>query len=53
MQLVYRGVRYRPAALQLFVARGGWGPEYTPQRERPLEAPAADDSALSVSHAQA
>ena len=32
MQLVYRGVRYRPAALQLFVARGGWGKEYMPQR---------------------
>ena len=28
LQLCYRGVRYRPAALQLFVARGGWGPEY-------------------------
>ena len=26
--LCYRGVRYRPAALQLFVARGGWGAEY-------------------------
>ena len=26
LQLCYRGVRYRPAALQLFVARGGWGP---------------------------
>ena len=26
LQLCYRGVKYRPAALQLFVARGGWGP---------------------------
>ena len=26
--LTYRGVKYRPAALQLFVARGGWGREY-------------------------
>ena len=33
MQLVYRGVRYRPAALKLFVERGGWGPEYTPKRQ--------------------
>ena len=23
--LTYRGVRYRPAALQLFVQNGGWG----------------------------
>ena len=28
LQLCYRGVKYRPAALQLFVARGGWGPEF-------------------------
>ena len=26
--LCYRGIRYRPAALQLFVANGGWGVEY-------------------------
>ena len=26
--LCYRGVRYRPAALQLFVANGGWGGDY-------------------------
>ena len=34
LQLCYRGVRYRPAALQLFVARGGWGRSYvvTPRR---------------------
>ena len=31
LQLCYRGVRYRPAALQLFVARGGWGDEYRPK----------------------
>ena len=30
--LCYRGVKYRPAALQLFVARGGWGKSYIPQR---------------------
>ena len=30
LQLCYRGVKYRPAALQLFVARGGWGDEYRP-----------------------
>ena len=53
LQLCYRGVRYRPAALQLFVQRGGWGPEHTPQRERPLGAPQASDSAISVSHTQA
>ena len=29
--LCYRGVRYRPAALQLFVQRGGWGREYKQQ----------------------
>ena len=29
LQLCYRGVKYRPAALQLFVARGGWGPILT------------------------
>ena len=29
--LCYRGVKYRPAALQLFVARGGWGREYIQQ----------------------
>ena len=23
--LCYRGIAYRPAALQLFVSRGGWG----------------------------
>jgi hypothetical protein len=28
LQLCYRGVKYRPAALQLFVARGGWGKEF-------------------------
>jgi hypothetical protein len=34
--LCYRGVRYRPAALQLFVARGGWGIEYRQtQQSRP------------------
>ena len=27
-QLCYRGVKYRPAALQLFVQRGGWGREH-------------------------
>ena len=37
LQLCYRGVRYRPAALQLFVARGGWGPEYMPIRRREQE----------------
>ena len=26
--LCYRGIKYRPAALQLFVAQGGWGKEY-------------------------
>ena len=26
--LTYRTVRYRPAALAMFVAKGGWGPEY-------------------------
>lgn len=31
LQLCYRGVRYRPAALQLFVQRGGWGREYIQQ----------------------
>ena len=34
MQLVYRGVRYRPAALKLFVERGGWGPEYISRRRQ-------------------
>ena len=33
LQLCYRGVKYRPAALQLFVARGGWGPEYVQPRQ--------------------
>ena len=28
LQLCYRGVKYRPAALQLFVQRGGWGREH-------------------------
>ena len=32
LQLCYRGVKYRPAALQLFVARGGWGDAFTPKR---------------------
>ena len=36
MQLVYRGVRYRPAALKLFVERGGWGPEYISQKCQPF-----------------
>jgi len=31
LQLCYRGVKYRPAALQLFVARGGWGPTKSEQ----------------------
>ena len=31
LQLCYRGVRYRPAALQLLVARGGWGRDYIQQ----------------------
>ena len=31
LQLVYRGVKYRPAALQLFVERGGWGPQPKPE----------------------
>ena len=26
--LCYRGIKYRPAALQLFVRQGGWGREY-------------------------
>ena len=26
--LTYRAIRYRPAQLQAFVARGGWGPGY-------------------------
>ena len=34
--LCYRGVRYRPAALQLFVARGGWGAEYKQTQQSPL-----------------
>ena len=34
MQLVYRGVKYRPAALKLFVERGGWGEEYRPKRDQ-------------------
>ena len=34
--LCYRGIHYRPAALQLFVASGGWGPGYvTPVRKPP------------------
>ena len=37
LQLCYRGVQYRPAALQLFVARGGWGREYIPQLNRKPE----------------
>lgn len=37
MQLVYRGVRYRPAALKLFVERGGWGPEYISRRRQPSQ----------------
>ena len=28
LQLCYRGVKYRPAALQLFVQRGGWGDQH-------------------------
>ena len=31
--LTYRGIRYRPAALQLFVARGGWGKEFAPKAQ--------------------
>ena len=31
--LCYRGVKYRPAALQLFVANGGWGEGY---RSKPV-----------------
>ena len=31
--LCYRGVRYRPAALQLFVQRGGWGREFMYARD--------------------
>ena len=38
LQLCYRGVKYRPAALQLFVARGGWGPEYIPTTKPPVKA---------------
>lgn len=37
LQLVYRGVKYRPAALQLFVERGGWGDEYRPKPEPPKD----------------
>lgn len=34
--LCYRGIRYRPAALQLFIANGGWGAEYRQtQHSRP------------------
>ena len=32
--LTYRTVRYRPAQLQAFVARGGWGPGYQPEGGR-------------------
>ena len=38
-QLCYRGIRYRPAALQLFVARGGWGTEYIPSPKPPSALP--------------
>ena len=38
LQLCYRGVKYRPAALQLFVARGGWGAEYIPTTKPPVKA---------------
>ena len=38
LQLCYRGVKYRPAALQLFVARGGWGREYIPTTKPPVKA---------------
>jgi hypothetical protein len=38
LQLCYRGVKYRPAALQLFVQRGGWGPEYIPTTKPPVKA---------------
>ena len=37
MQLVYRGVRYRPAALKLFVEQGGWGSEYRRKPEEPKD----------------
>lgn len=37
LQLVYRGVKYRPAALKLFVERGGWGDEYRPKPEPPKD----------------
>ena len=37
MQLVYRGIKYRPAALKLFVEQGGWGPEYRRKQEEPKD----------------
>ena len=38
--LCYRGVRYRPAALKLFVERGGWGRELSKSRQ--AESPTQD-----------
>nr|BAR30313.1 hypothetical protein [uncultured Mediterranean phage uvMED] len=42
--LTYRTVRYRPAALVMFVAKGGWGPEYVSKIEK---TPSSDGRALS------
>ena len=42
--LTYRTVRYRPAALVMFVAKGGWGPDYVSKIEK---TPSTDGFALS------
>ena len=36
--LTYRTVRYRPAALVMFVAKGGWGLEYVSKIEKKQQA---------------
>ena len=53
--LTYRTVRYRPAALAMFVAKGGWGPEYvsklgkTPRYDgRTLPSAESEDAVLQA-----
>ena len=46
--LTYRAIRYRPAQLQAFVARGGWGPGYVASDGRMVPEPAVNLDAVSA-----